>query len=451
MTFSSQKPHVLMTGGDPRLHPEFICLQNEIRKLSHPARPDINWLQVMESCTRLFGQAGADLQSVCWFTLALSHLDGAKGLQEGLRVTEALMRSRWQTLWPYQPADRIAILRMHFQRLQFLSRTWPTEKPDTQIALKACATYLDLIEQHLAQAGLNAASGIRQLCDNVRTAAENAETSPGQSDMATARRSRPREPLSGPDPATAMPPTFIIHPESEPEQTSSGRYIRPFIAGMAAMLVVVATGTGGWLYARQPGENTRMLSAAVPALPHSLTEEQRAGIRQDRRINAAEWINTIKTQSERLDAAGIGRTGSYGADVALLAGSIWPAEELTRRLLMDALARREAMTASPEAAGAWQQGMEKLSLLSEKLNALDEKRGRYLTVSELKSAIFSTQQAFSLHIPAEEWLRRYEDSASPAGEAQFKRAISELQARYDMIRLRRAAALRGSAAQAGGS
>lgn len=76
MTFSSQKPHVLMTGGDPRLHPEFICLQNEIKKLSHPARPDINWLQVMESCTRLFGQAGADLQSVCWFTLALSHLDG---------------------------------------------------------------------------------------------------------------------------------------------------------------------------------------------------------------------------------------------------------------------------------------------------------------------------------------------------------------------------------------
>lgn len=451
MTFSSQKSHVLMIGGDPRLHPEFITLQNEIRKLSHPARPDINWLQVMESCTRLFGQAGADLQSVCWFTLALSHLNGAKGMQEGLRVTEALMRSRWQTLWPLQPADRIAILRMHFQRLQFLLRTWPAERPDTQLALKACATYLDLIEQHLAQAGLNAASGIRQLCDKVRTVAENAEPSPGQSDMATARRSRPREALSDPAPATATPPTFIIHPESEPEQTSSGRYIRPFIAGMAAMLVVVATGAGGWLYARQPGENTHMLSAAVPALPHPLTEEQRAGIRQDRRISAAEWINTIKTQAERLDAAGIGRAGSYSADVVLLAGSIWPAEELTRRLLTDALARREAMTISPEAAGAWQQGMEKLSLLSEKLNALDEKRGHYLTVSELKSAIFSTQQAFSLHIPAEEWLRRYEDFASPAGEAQFKRAISELQARYDMIRLRRAAALRGSAAQESGS
>ena len=245
MTFSSQKSHVLMTGGDPRLHPEFITLQNEIKKLSHPARPDINWLQVMESCTRLFGQAGADLQSVCWFTLALSHLDGAKGMREGLRVTEALMRSRWQTLWPHQPADRIAILRMHFQRLQFLSRTWPTDKPDTQILLRECATYLDLIEQHLAQAGLNAASGIRKLCDNVRTAAENAETSPGQSDIATARRSRPREAFSDPAPATAKSPTFIIRPETEPGPMFSGRYVRPFIAGMAAMLVVVATGAGG--------------------------------------------------------------------------------------------------------------------------------------------------------------------------------------------------------------
>ncbi|MDO2128188.1 hypothetical protein Q2420_25585, partial [Escherichia coli] len=31
------------TGGDPRTLADFIALRAEMNKLSHPARPDINW------------------------------------------------------------------------------------------------------------------------------------------------------------------------------------------------------------------------------------------------------------------------------------------------------------------------------------------------------------------------------------------------------------------------
>lgn len=53
----------------------------------------------------------------------------------------------------------------------------------------------------------------------------------------------------------------------------------------------------------------------------------------------------------------------------------------------------------------WYQGMATLQKLTDKLNALDEKRGKYMTVSELKSAVFEMQTYFRQTVPVEEQLR----------------------------------------------
>jgi type VI secretion system protein VasL len=42
--------------------------------------------------------------------------------------------------------------------------------------------------------------------------------------------------------------------------------------------------------------------------------------------------------------------------------------------------------------------------LSHRLNGLDEQKGKYMTVSELKSVVFSAMQSFNQSIPAEEQL-----------------------------------------------
>ncbi|EOC0117155.1 VasL domain-containing protein, partial [Cronobacter sakazakii] len=54
----------------------------------------------------------------------------------------------------------------------------------------------------------------------------------------------------------------------------------------------------------------------------------------------------------------------------------------------------------------WRRGMTQLDELTARLNALDERRGKYLTGSELKTMVFNIHQAFAAMPPAEELLRQ---------------------------------------------
>ncbi|MEZ2555505.1 type VI secretion system ImpA family N-terminal domain-containing protein [Escherichia coli] len=40
----------LKTGGDPRSLPDYAALRDEISKLTHPARPDVDWRYVETLC-----------------------------------------------------------------------------------------------------------------------------------------------------------------------------------------------------------------------------------------------------------------------------------------------------------------------------------------------------------------------------------------------------------------
>ncbi|MBB8233159.1 hypothetical protein HEO99_022395, partial [Escherichia coli] len=44
----------LKTGGDPRSLPDYAALPDEISKLTHPARPDVDWRYVETLCLRLY-------------------------------------------------------------------------------------------------------------------------------------------------------------------------------------------------------------------------------------------------------------------------------------------------------------------------------------------------------------------------------------------------------------
>lgn len=57
-----------------------------------------------------------------------------------------------------------------------------------------------------------------------------------------------------------------------------------------------------------------------------------------------------------------------------------------------------------EALSDWHQGMEGLQDLTRRLNALDERKGKYLTGSELKSMVFAITQNFGRTVPVEEQL-----------------------------------------------
>lgn len=87
-----------------------------------------------------------------------------------------------------------------------------------------------------------------------------------------------------------------------------------------------------------------------------------------------------------------------------------------------------------EAMTGWNEGMVRLQLLAERLNRLDEQRGKYMTVSELKTEVFGIMLAFNRHIPAEEQLRRYDEVRNQNGseqqQEQMENALAELVSRY---------------------
>ncbi|MFQ9382183.1 MAG: hypothetical protein ACLR31_21585 [Escherichia coli] len=56
-------------GGDPCTYKESGELQAEMSKLTHPARPDVDWRQVEKLSLALFRQNGVELQTlVCYRT-----------------------------------------------------------------------------------------------------------------------------------------------------------------------------------------------------------------------------------------------------------------------------------------------------------------------------------------------------------------------------------------------
>ncbi|RTQ03343.1 resolvase [Enterobacter sp. WCHEn045836] len=72
----------------------------------------------------------------------------------------------------------------------------------------------------------------------------------------------------------------------------------------------------------------------------------------------------------------------------------------------------------------WHDGMTQLQALADKLNALDGQKGKYITVSELKSQVFGMLTSFRQTVPVEEQLRqlRLLPEDSPQRQQQIQQA-----------------------------
>lgn len=73
----------------------------------------------------------------------------------------------------------------------------------------------------------------------------------------------------------------------------------------------------------------------------------------------------------------------------------------------------------------WQQVTTKLEQLSDWLSGLDEPKGKYMTIRELKSVAFSIMQSFNKSIQVEKQLRAL--SQTPAGEPLPAAARTQLE------------------------
>lgn len=278
MTINSERQ--LKTGGDPRTLADYAALREEMNKLTHPARPDVNWQHAETLCLSLFEHNGVELQTAAWYTLARTHLAGLYGMNEGLALLAALVVRQWGSLWPQPVHARVEILSALSKRLQQVVRT-------------LTLTYADLGQLYQAEENLNALSdmlqrlelkhaaqldALRTMMQNAAVRLENSENTgvslPGNAVGAAE--------LHLTEPTERCKWVYVVQPEPLPnkEPPVPAKQWKPFAAGMLFMLVAASIVAVGWQTMHAPDSVQTQLAASLTPLPDGLSTAQLQALQQ---------------------------------------------------------------------------------------------------------------------------------------------------------------------------
>ncbi|HCP8277509.1 TPA: type VI secretion system ImpA family N-terminal domain-containing protein, partial [Escherichia coli] len=239
----------LKTGGDPRSLPDYAALRDEISKLTHPARPDVNWRYVETLCLRLYEHNGVELQTASWYTIARMHTTGLSGLNEGLALIVALTRHHWSVMWPLNTHARLEIITGLFNRLQKTLRAMPPDDRDNLPLLYQTETFLKALSDTLARHELKQSNKVALPEAIVKGYITRLENQPVQGEASS--------PVTLP--AQALPHSRLVYVVSETKaeptlslQKSPPTFLKPFVAGVCAALLAVSVAIPGWQFLTQP-------------------------------------------------------------------------------------------------------------------------------------------------------------------------------------------------------
>lgn len=421
----------IKTGSDPRKLPDYAALREELSKLTHPARPDIDWLYVEQRCLSLFEQNGVELQTAAWYTLARLQLAGLVGLNEGLALVEALVSHQWGALWPQPIHARMDILTSLSQRVQQQMRPLSLNYDDLSQLYRAeqLLTRLGTVLQRLELKHLSQLDTLRALMHNSAARLESRDDTtsdilPGTTIDDGAISAHPHE-TKTPHSARWV---YVAQQQHQPKiKVQTAALARRnnwqfFSAGMFTMLLISVVAVGGWQYLHRPDPLQAQLVASLGPVPATLTPQQRDVLRQRTSLPSA-LIADTQQQLSRLEQLAPDWNIAYGQQLVEQAQALWP--EQTGSLSARWQHQLEASTLPAQNLAAWHQGMMKLALLSERLNGLDEQKGKYITVSELKSSVFGMMTRFQQAEPIEEQLRQIH--SLPASAPQRQQLIRQLE------------------------
>lgn len=444
----------IKTGGDPRTLMDYAALRDELSKLTHPARPDVNWRYAEKLCLSLFEQNGVELQTAAWYTLARAQLAGLFGLNEGLTILEALISHQWGALWPQPVHARMEILSSLSQRLQQRMRSLPLNYSDLSQLYRAeqLLTGLGEVLQRLELKHLSQLDTLRTLMHNSAVRLENSDgitttgsgIQPGIVLPATVMNeatASTRDFAGGPDedtPESAVKWVYVAQPEpqSNVEVLSTMpvpvKKWKSFAAGMCTMLVISIVSAWSWHFLHRPDPLQTQLAASLAPFPAPLTSEE-LGILRQRTPLPQDLIAQTQQQLARLDKLPPDWDISYSRKLTEQVQALWP--EQAKPLIQQWQQQINISVLPVDTINGWHEGMTQLQALADKLNALDGQRGKYITVSELKSQVFGMLTSFRQTVPVEEQLRQLKvlPEDSPQRQQQIQQAEQHLRAQVYML------------------
>ncbi len=423
----------LKTGGDPRAVADYVALREEMSKLTHPARPDVDWPYAEKLCLSLFEHNGVELQTAAWYTLVRTQRAGMYGLNEGLAILAALVSRQWENLWPRPVNARMEILSSLSKRLQQVMRTLPLTRSD-QSQLYQVEAHLKALEKVLQRLELKHVSQLDALLTQVHNAAVRLENSAHE----TVETEETVIPDTAIDPPERTKWVYVaqrdIDAVSAPSQPT--KPWMSFAAWMLTMLVVPGAAVWGWQAMHQPDPVQAQFTASLAPLSVALSPAQLQAM-QNNPLSEETGISQTAQQLARLAQLKPDWVVSYGGQLVQQALNLWP--EQAKPLALQWQQQIAAQALPSENLSGWYQGMARLQQLANQLNALDEKRGKYMTVSELKSQVFTIMQSFNRAIPVEEQLRQLSavNDEQPWPVAQQNLAelhLQQLIARYALLK-----------------
>ncbi|MEW5562288.1 VasL domain-containing protein [Enterobacter asburiae] len=440
------QPRPVKTGSDPRALSDFIALREEMAKLTHPARPDVNWQQVEALSLSLFELNGVELQTGAWYTLARSHLARINGLNEGLTILNALLSHQWAQLWPQPVHARAEILNGLFQRLQKLFRTFSLSHGDLPALIQAQGL-LQSMYDILARQELKHACQTTPLMQQINSTLTRLENSASPNDTQPAVTLPPQALAAVPAEEEASPVSrlvYVIRPEPEvnvqvvQETPPAPKRWPVFLAGACSALVAGAIALTGWHYAHSVDEAADALVASVAPLPQPLSTTQIQALQQSSKVkpDPAAWLKRASSQLDRLASLPPDWAYRYGNGLLAQAKVLWPDDPEVAGMSRQWQQRMAASAISDASLTGWYTGMQQLQQLADRLNALDGQKGKYITVSELKSSVYGMINSFGQSIPLEEQLRllqTQEGDAALATQQQILQHFSGLQHRYSSL------------------
>lgn len=439
----------LKTGGDPRSLPDYAALRDEISKLTHPARPDVDWRYVETLCLRLYEHNGVELQTASWYTIARMHTTGLSGLNEGLALIVALTRHHWSVMWPLNTHARLEIITGLFNRLQKTLRAMPPDDRDNLPLLYQTETFLKELSDTLARYELKQSSKValpEAMVKGYITRLENQPVQGEASSPVTLPAQVLRSDALDVQEHQPLPHSRLVYVVSETKaeptpsiQKSPPTFLKPFLAGVCAALLAVSVAIPGWQFLTQPSPAEQQLRALLTSPPDALSADQMTQLSRTPSLlnHASEWITLSGQQITRLTELPLAYNLQRSAQLLQQLMVLFPDNPCVQEMVDNWQKSIRSRALPEEAMTGWNEGMTLLQQLAERLNRLDEHRGEYITVSELKTAVFSIMQVFNRHIPAEELLRRYGETQKQNGSEHHKKqaetVLNQLRYRYQII------------------
>lgn len=442
----------IFTGGDPRQYNEFIELRNEIEKLTHPARPEVNWQKVSQLSLTMFEKNGVDLQTAAYYTLARTEQFGLNGLEEGIVIILSLVEQQWGILWPRQIHIRIELLVWLVERLHQLLRTLHIDYSEitTVYRVEAMLAELCTILQRLELKHLSKLDTLRIFIGKIAQTLEQIDTVDLQQkeELFVTNSANINQVIRNPVRSMAKPSPNeqVVYVAKElngrnlnsmdlNDSRSSGNInlflsksnhatLQPSLLKRCFILIftlMIGMLLGGYLlqiatpywenYQQHPLKlsilnrsqfPTASLDSAlvkkIRSLPNEKQTEILAAIENQQMLQSEDYINQI-------NQAPVLWLLEQGKALLMLNQQLWHDSKMAQDQLDTWRKTREANAASLEILSGYHQAKIQLEDLVERLNQLDNSKGKYLTGSELKTAVFSIQQPLIQSPPLEELLR----------------------------------------------